>query len=273
MNALANSQLGELQKFLTIGYPDGQPPVRFGRYTGQESPEARKQLIANPPDILLTNYVMLELVLTRPRERGLVEAAKGLWFLILDELPDDRSGGPSSPRIGRGDLLLANLSSFVLDYVARQKIAGTSMTFFIVKQLPVLPPAAYRTPVAWLAEATPTDWIRRRVLELSYTAYDLTSFAADLGDKGLPFQWDEGRRFAMRCELDAAYFHLYRIERDDVNYIMDSFRAFQNNDRPRFERTKALILEIYDAMTEAAQTGKPYQTILDPPPGQGPRHG
>src|SRR6516225_3887614 len=86
MNALANSQLGELRKFLTIGYPDGQPPVRFGRYTGQECAEDRKQLIANPPDILLTNYVMLELVLTRPRDRGLIEAAKGLWFLILDEL-------------------------------------------------------------------------------------------------------------------------------------------------------------------------------------------
>jgi superfamily II DNA/RNA helicase len=86
MNALANSQLGELQKFLTRGYPDGQPPVRFGRYTGQESAEDRKRLIASPPDILLTNYVMLELVLTRPRDRGLVAAAKGLWFLVLDEL-------------------------------------------------------------------------------------------------------------------------------------------------------------------------------------------
>jgi hypothetical protein len=54
---------------------------------------------------------------------------------------------------------------------------------------------------------------------------------------------------------------------------MDSFRAFQNNDRPRFERTKELILEIYDAMTESALVGQPYQTIVDPPPGQGPRHG
>src|ERR1035437_2078823 len=63
MNALANSQLRELQKFLKIGYPDG-PPVTFERYTGQESAEDRARIIANPPDILLTNYVMLELVLT-----------------------------------------------------------------------------------------------------------------------------------------------------------------------------------------------------------------
>jgi DEAD/DEAH box helicase len=85
MNALANSQLGELRKFLTIGYPAG-PLVTFDRYTGQESAEDRARIIADPPDILLTNYVMLELVLTRPRERGLIEAASGLQFLVLDEL-------------------------------------------------------------------------------------------------------------------------------------------------------------------------------------------
>ena len=82
MNALANSQLGELEKFLGTS----NPPVTFERYTGQESQDKRAAIIANPPDILLTNYVMLELVLTRPRERGLVRAARGLWFLVLDEL-------------------------------------------------------------------------------------------------------------------------------------------------------------------------------------------
>jgi ATP-dependent helicase YprA (DUF1998 family) len=60
--------------------------VSFERYTGQESSDKRASIIANPPDILLTRYVMLELVLTRPRERGLVKAANGLWFLVLDEL-------------------------------------------------------------------------------------------------------------------------------------------------------------------------------------------
>ena len=60
--------------------------MTFERYTGQESAEDRARIIANPPDILLTNYVMLELVLTRPRDRGLIEAARGLWFLVLDEL-------------------------------------------------------------------------------------------------------------------------------------------------------------------------------------------
>jgi ATP-dependent helicase YprA (DUF1998 family) len=84
MNALANSQLGELEKFLGEDEQDRQ--VTFERYTGQESTEKRDRIIANPPDILLTNYVMLDLILTRPRERRLVAKAKGLWFLVLDEL-------------------------------------------------------------------------------------------------------------------------------------------------------------------------------------------
>ncbi len=86
MNALANSQEGELTKFLKLGYAPGGEPVRFERYTGQESDEKRNEIIANPPDILLTNYVMLELILTRVDERQLVEQANGLQFLVFDEL-------------------------------------------------------------------------------------------------------------------------------------------------------------------------------------------
>ncbi len=66
MNALANSQHGELEKFLGHGYPEGKGPVTFARYTGQESREEKQHIIAHPPDILFTNYVMLELILTRP---------------------------------------------------------------------------------------------------------------------------------------------------------------------------------------------------------------
>ena len=86
MNALANSQYGELTKFLNDGYPDDRGPVTFARYTGQESDEERQRIIANPPDILLTNYVMLELILTRSQERGLVRQAQDLGFLVFDEL-------------------------------------------------------------------------------------------------------------------------------------------------------------------------------------------
>ena len=86
MNALANSQEGELEKFLCHGYPDGKGPVTFARYTGQETDVQKQQIIANPPDILLTNYVMLELILTRPQEKPLIAAASNLRFLVLDEL-------------------------------------------------------------------------------------------------------------------------------------------------------------------------------------------
>lgn len=86
MNALCNSQYGELEKFLRIGFGEGNEPVRFERYTGQETREKREEITRNPPDILLTNYVMLELLLTRPFEQSLVNSARGLNFLVLDEL-------------------------------------------------------------------------------------------------------------------------------------------------------------------------------------------
>jgi hypothetical protein len=169
----------------------------------------------------------------------------------------------TSPLLG---CLYANLTSFVLDYVVRQKVAGTHLTYGYITQLPVLPPHTYDKHKV-------RSFIEARVFELSYTAFDIEPFAHELGDDGPPFRWDEERRFMMRAELDAIFFHLYNIKRDDANYIMDSFRAFRNNDPTRFNRTKDLILQIYDAMAEATRTGKLYRTILDPPPGHGPRHG
>ena len=86
MNALANSQMGELEKFLSHGYPEGREPVSFARFTGQEGDEEREAIRAHPPDILLTNYVMLEYILTRPRDRRLIDRAGDLRYLVLDEL-------------------------------------------------------------------------------------------------------------------------------------------------------------------------------------------
>lgn len=88
MNALCNSQCEELEKFLTVGYGDGKEPVTFARYTGQESQEERGRIAENPPDILLTNYVMLELIMTRflETDKAVRQHALGLRFLVLDEL-------------------------------------------------------------------------------------------------------------------------------------------------------------------------------------------
>ncbi|MBW8483938.1 protein kinase domain-containing protein [Actinomadura parmotrematis] len=87
MNALANSQRNELEKYLTHGYGEGREPVTYARYTGQESEEDRRRIREDPPDVLLTNYVMLELMLTRPDDRrSLIRMAHGLEFLVFDEL-------------------------------------------------------------------------------------------------------------------------------------------------------------------------------------------
>lgn len=122
MNALANSQVEELNKFLKYGF-DGPPPVTFKRYTGQESPEERAEILNNPPDILLTNYVMLELVLTRPNERlSLVTAAKGLRFLVLDELHTYRG------RQGADVSMLVRRVREACDATTTLQCVGTSAT-------------------------------------------------------------------------------------------------------------------------------------------------
>lgn len=135
MNALANSQREELAKFLTEGFGVGNEPVTFARYTGQESEEERTSILADPPDILLTNYVMLDLVLTRPRERQrLLGAAQGLRFLVLDELHTyrGRQGADVSMLVrrvreatGAGDALQCIGTSATMstaDTVAEQRI-------------------------------------------------------------------------------------------------------------------------------------------------------
>jgi hypothetical protein len=112
-------------------------------------------------------------------------------------------------------------------------------------------------------------WLLPRVLELTYTAWDLESFALDCGWSGPPFRWDEERRFQIRCELDAAFFHLYGTNHEDADYIMDTFPIVKRKDEKKFGeyRTKRVILEIYAAMSAAIRTGQPYQRRLDPPPG------
>ncbi len=164
--------------------------------------------------------------------------------------------------------LYASLCSFALDYAARQKVGGTHLTYSLLKQLPVLAPDTYAADTSWHPTFALRDWFLPRVLELTYTAWDLEPFAHDGGYDGPPFRWDPERRFLLRCELDAAFFHLYGLSRDDTDYVMDTFPIVRKNDEKAHGeyRTKRLILEIYDAMAEAARTGKPYQTRLDPPP-------
>lgn len=109
------------------------------------------------------------------------------------------------------------MNSFVFDFFCRQKVIGTGLGSGTLEQLPIIPPTRYSADVLAL--------VFDRMLELTYTAWDLQPFARDFGYDGPPFRWDEARRFMLRYELDAAYFHLYGIARDDVDYIMETFRS------------------------------------------------
>lgn len=140
--------------------------------------------------------------------------------------------------------MFSSLNSFVVDYAARQKIGGTHLTYGFLKQLPVLPPSAF-TP-------SRLAFIMPRVLELTYTAHDLTGFARNLGYMAEPFTWNQERRFWLRAELDALYFLLYGIDRVDVEYIMETFPIVKRKDEAIYGvyRTKEAILKIYDELCQ-----------------------
>ncbi|MCA9233689.1 MAG: hypothetical protein KDA57_23825, partial [Planctomycetales bacterium] len=150
--------------------------------------------------------------------------------------------------------LMGCLSSLVLDYVARVKVGGTHLTYGYLKQFPVLPPNAYTD--ADLAFIVP------RVLELTYTAWDLQPWARDLGFDGPPYRFDPDRRALLRAELDAWYARAYGLTRDELRFILDpadvegpdypseTFRVLQKNelkDHGKY-RTQRLVLEAWDRL-------------------------
>ena len=163
---------------------------------------------------------------------------------------------------------VSNANSFCYDWITRQKLAGTHLSAFILKQLATLPPETYRGACPWGPSQTLTEWIFHRVLELTFTAWDLSAFAVDCGWEGPPFQWNEDRRLIISCELDAANFHLYGIERNDAAYILETFPIVKRKDEHQYGeyRTRRLILEMYDEMASAIRARAAYQTRLDPPP-------
>ena len=151
-------------------------------------------------------------------------------------------------------LTLGNMNSIPLDWAARLSVGGTHMNFFIVKQLPMLPPEAYLEDA--VAPLKYVELIVPRVLELTYTAHDLESFARDLGYDGPPFQWDEERRHRLRSELDAIFAHMYRLDRSDLEWILDapppsaSFPTLKRNEMRQFGeyRTQRYVLQAYDQL-------------------------
>lgn len=192
--------------------------------------------------------------------------------------------------------LLANLDSFTCDYVARQKIGGMHITYGLLKQFPVVSPQNFEKPLTW-GDSNLSEFIAPRVLELVYTSHDLTALARECGYKGPPFVWDESRRFEIRCELDAAFLHLYLPSTDTghwkpaegerpealaslqrffptprhaAEHILNTFPLIREGDEKihGHYRTRDRILSLYDAMLAAQRGGAPFQSSLLLLPGR-----
>ena len=130
------------------------------------------------------------------------------------------------------------------------------MNFFIVEQLPTLPPDTYAKPCPWEPRTTLESWISERVLKLTCTAEDMLPLADACDFTGGSFQaeyggrlnkWDEAERAELMAELDAAFFHLYGINRDDVEYILSTFKGI-HDPRPLFPghiNTAQRITQLY----------------------------
>lgn len=138
-------------------------------------------------------------------------------------------------------LLLGNLNALVFDFVTRAKVHSTSMNWYLVEQLPFIPPQLFaarrfgKKPAATI--------IRDAVLELTYTAHDMAPFARDMeyvdaaGQVKPPFIWDEERRLKLRAKLDAVFFHLYGItDREEVRYIYSTFPIVERQEMEAFGR-------------------------------------
>ena len=124
-------------------------------------------------------------------------------------------------------LLVANMNSFAFDFVARQKVHGQTLNLFIVEQLPVIAPTEYDRR---FGDTSARELVRDHVLRLTYTAHDTQPFARDLGYDGPPFIWDPEDRRHLCARLDALYFHLYGLSREDAAYVLDTFPIVRRHD-------------------------------------------
>lgn len=170
---------------------------------------------------------------------------------IVNSAPLIFTGTEIKPR--RECCLLANLNSIPFDFIARQKVGSLHLNFFIVEQFPVFAPDTYSDKCPWDKKQTLEKWISDRVLKLTCTADDMRPLAEAAGFKEGVHKWKVPERAALRAELDAAYFLLYGLSRDDAAYILSTFSGMSAGDAESFTPTSAAsaILEAYDALASA----------------------
>lgn len=168
-------------------------------------------------------------------------------------------------------MLLANLNALAFDFVVRSKVQGASLNWFIVEQLPVIPPDRYDHI---FGPKTAAKIVREAVLELTYTAHDMAAFARDMGhvdDEGEvlpPFVWDDRRRLHLRAKLDALYFILYGIydpenastTREDIRYIYSTFPIVERQEIALWGSYRSRDLAL--AWINALMAGQPDAEVL-----------
>jgi hypothetical protein len=152
--------------------------------------------------------------------------------------------------------LLGNLNSVVLDFVARQKVGGLHLNFFIVEQLPAFAPDFYQRRCAWSKREKLAKWIADRVLKLTCVSHDMKPLAEAAKFKPLIHKWDPGERAELQAELDAAFFLLYGVRREDMEYILSTFNGIRKESEGALPgtTTRERILACYDRFWEAAAT-------------------
>jgi hypothetical protein len=185
--------------------------------------------------------------ITSPTNRRTMIAAAIPWSAVTNHFPLLLSSIPWRRQL----CLLANLNSLAYDYVCRQKIGGITLNFFIVEQISTLPPDAYDEKCTWAKSKKLEDWIADRVLKLTCTADDMRPLAEAAGFAPGVWKWKEDERAQLRAELDAAYFHLYQLSREEVQYVLGTFQGIAKEDeRAGGEgRTRQLILQAYDQLS------------------------
>ena len=148
--------------------------------------------------------------------------------------------------------MLANLNSFVLDYVAKQKIAHINLNFFIIEQFPILSPEFYGNHCPWDSRQTLKKWISDRVLKLTCTSNDMIPLAETAKFDPPVHKWDPAERLDLQAQLDAAFFLLYGIERSDVEYILSAFSGVRKEHENLFDGSSTVdrILSHYEALCQ-----------------------
>ena len=246
---------------------------RWATYEGLETRYVIEAEKADPSFVALSRYWVAQ----RDVNDRLADKWDKRWLLGWRDIcrsTDERTVVASFlPRVACGDkfllmyptvdpaqasCLLAVLDSFCFDYIARQKLGGTSLKYYTMKQLPVLPPSAFDEACPWSPVETLREWVVARVTELVCTSDDMAPLAADLGllvSPASPPHWSAERRFQLRSELDAAFFHLYGLSPEEIDHVMDTFHIVKRKDEAQFGeyRTKLAVLVEYDAMVSASE--------------------